>query len=196
MKLAIISFEDVDVTRGLNAILDHYADKSPEVFFPVSPDEEDFSQSVLRVCIDRNVKVTAFFDNVFGVDHILNQASDTVITDDPVGELLRQLNTGDAIGIVWNDEIEEHHVVHSVEDLALDTWDITEGLDKIQIDDDFNDLGSDELHDALMKHLGMFVDLLAAFVASTVMESLSQAVAEHLANEIGKKDIFPKRDDE
>jgi hypothetical protein len=42
----------------------------------------------------------------------------------------------------------------------------------------------------------MFVDLLAAFVAETVMESLSEAVAEHMLDAETKKDISPFKDEE
>jgi hypothetical protein len=55
-------------------------------------------------------------------------------------------------------------------------------------------MDSDEIHDELISTMGKFVDLLAAFVANTVMESLGQAVAEHLLmseEDFGKKDFNP-----
>ena len=39
--------------------------------------------------------------------------------------------------------------------------------------------------------MGYFIDLMCAFVASTVMDSLGQAIAEHLIENEGKKDINP-----
>jgi hypothetical protein len=119
------------------------------------------------------------------------------VIDNPVKEVLLQLSTGDSLSLVWDDSPQAHFALHTVEDLALDTWDITDGLDVLEISpDDFADMSTNELHDSMMKHLGMFVDLLAAFVAETVMESLSEAVAEHMLDAETKKDISPFKDEE
>jgi hypothetical protein len=87
--------------------------------------------------------------------------------------------------------------LHSVEDLAIDVWDITEGLDPIELEpDEYDGMDSHGLHDAMHKHLGMFVDLLAAFVAETVMDSLSEAVAQHIIEAETKRDVSPFKDED
>ena len=46
----------------------------------------------------------------------------------------------------------------------------------------------------MISTMGKFVDLLAAFVANTVMESLGQAVAQHLMEseeDMDKRDFNP-----
>jgi demethoxyubiquinone hydroxylase (CLK1/Coq7/Cat5 family) len=54
----------------------------------------------------------------------------------------------------------------------------------------------DELHDGMHKALGVFVDMMSAFIATTVMESLGQAVVQHLNEQVDKKDISPFDDEE
>jgi hypothetical protein len=197
MKIAVFSSINVDVSDGINALIDKYALHSPEVHFPVSALEEKFVMSILRVCKERKVKTVAYFPNAMGLDHMLKEADDLIIVDIPVKEIIRQLSTDDAVGILWTDSVEDHIITHSLEDLAPDIWDITDGLDPIELDaDDFGDMDEDALHEAMHHHLGAFVDLLAAFVASTVMNSLSEAVAQQLADELGKKDINPFKDEQ
>jgi len=41
------------------------------------------------------------------------------------------------------------------------------------------------------KAMDVFIDMMAAYIASTVMDSLGQAVMEHLLDQEDKKDISP-----
>jgi hypothetical protein len=192
MKIAIFSSENFEITDGIDQILTKYSEQSPEVLFPVKAGQDNFSQSIIRKCLENRVKVTIYFQNADGVDHLLKQADDFVVCDDPVQEVLRQLSVRDAVGIVWSDSLADHLILHSVEDLALDVWDVTDGLDPIELDDDpFLDMDPDDLHTAMHKAIRVFADMMAAYVANTVMESLGHAIAEHLGDEDGKKDISP-----
>lgn len=197
MKIAVFSSVNADVSDGINALIDKYALHSPEVHFPVSINDDEFVQSILDVCIERKIKTVAYFPNATGLDHLLKQADDLVVVDIPVKEIIRQIKTDDAVGILWTDSPQDHIVLHALEDIAPDIWDITDGLDPIELEDDlYEDLSEKELHDAMHKHLGAFVDLLASFVASTVMASLTEAVIEQLADELGKKDFNPFQDEQ
>jgi hypothetical protein len=181
----------------MDELFDKYGIEETTVLLPILKRDREFTQSVVQACLDHGVKVHCYFTNADGLDHILKQADDITVIDNPVKEVLLQLSTGDSLGLVWDDSPQAHFALHTVEDLALDTWDVTDGLDVLEIEpDDFADMSANELHDAMFKHLGMFVDLLAAFVAETVMESLSEAVAEHLLDTKTKKDISPFKDDE
>ena len=192
MKLAIFSDENFEITDGIDQIITKYAEQSPEVIFPVKPGQDDFSQSVIRKCLENRVKVTVYFRNAEGLDHLLKQADDFVVCDDPIQEVLRQLTVQDAVGIVWSDSISDHLILHKVEDLALDVWDVTDGLDPIELDEDqFLNMEADELHDAMHKAIRVFADMMAAYIANTVMESLGQAVEQHLNEQENKKDISP-----
>lgn len=196
MKIAIFSDDNLDVSKGIDQLLTKYSEKSPEVIFPASVDQDDFSQSIIRKCIENKVKVTVCFRNAAGLDHLLKQADDIVICDDPTKEVLRQLSVGDSVGIVWTDSIADHLVLHYVEDLALDIWDITGDLDPIEIDDPFIGMDSEDLHDGMHKAITVFVDMMVAFIASTVMESIRQAAIEHIMKNPDTKNFSPFEDDE
>ena len=197
MKIAVFSDDDLDVAEGIDQLLTKYSEQSPEVLFPVKTDYDDFSQSIIRKCLENQVKVTAFLSDATDVGHIIKQVDSFVVCEDPVNDLLRQLSTGDAVGIVWTDSLTDHLIIHTVEDLALDTWDITDGMDPIEMDENpFLGMDPDDLHDGMHKALGVFVDMMSAFIASTVMESLGQAVVQHLNEQVDKKDISPFDDEE
>lgn len=199
MNIGIFSFKDIDVSDGVSELIAKYKDKDPTILLPVLRSDDKFSQSVLRTAIDLRVKVNCFFVTAVGLDHILKQADDIVLSENPVKEVLRQLKQEDSIGIVWDDSPSNHIILHSVEDLALDVWDITDGLDKVEVDDWEFDFDEKKLHEDMHATLGKFVDLMCAFVANTVMASLSEAVAEHiaLADKDGEiKDVYPFDDEE
>lgn len=191
MKIAIFSEEDLDVSKAIDELLTKYSEQSPEVIFPVKAKQDEFSQSVIRKCLENRVKVTAYFKDANGLEHVLKQADDITITDEPVQDVLRQLGAKDAVGIVWTDSLENHLILHSVEDLALEVWDITDGIDPIEVDDQFLSMDPDHLHDSIHKTLSVLVDMLSAYIATTVMDSIGQAVLEQLRNSTQTKDISP-----
>ena len=192
MKIALFSDDDLDVSVGLDLLITKYAEQSPEVIFPAKVNQDDYTQSIIRKCLENSVKVTMYFKNAEGLDHLLKQTDDFILCEDPVQEVLRQLTLGDAVGIVWTDSLTDHLVVHNVEDLALDIWDITDGIDFIEMDDDpFIGMNPDDLHAGMHKAMDVFIDMMAAYIASTVMDSLGQAVMEHLLDQEDKKDISP-----
>ena len=163
MKIALFSNENHDVTKAIDLLLTKYSEKSPEVIFPVRVNQDEFSQSILRKCLENRVKTTAYFKDATGLEHILKQADDISISEHPSEEVLRQLGPNDAVGIVWTDDIDDHLILHTIEDLALDVWDITDGLDPIEMEDPFMDMDPDQLHDAMHKTLGVWVDMMAAY---------------------------------
>jgi len=190
VKIAIFSTENLDISKGIDQLITKYSEQSPEILFPVKVGQDDFSQSVIRKCLENRVKVTIYFKDATNLDHLLKQADDITICDEPVNEVLHQLSPGDAVGIVWTDSLEDHLVLHTLEDLALDVWDVTDGIDQIEIDDAFESMDPDDLHDAMHKTFGILLDMMAAYVATTVMDSLGQAVMEHLENQL-RKNIHP-----
>ena len=196
MNIAVVSFENKQVDQGIKELIDLYQDKELRFFLPITHEDQIFIQSVLKVCIDKKIKVTAFLAHAAGMEAIVQQVDDVVVSDNPVKDVIQRLGAGDAIGIVWDNSPQAHFVLNSVEDLALDTWDITNGIDEIVVDEDMDYMASDELHDLLHNSLGMFVDALAAFVGQVVMESLTEAVIERLKEEEDKRDISPFDDNE
>ena len=196
MNIAVISFKDIDVSIGIQELIQTYAEYKPIFFLPLIKPDNLFTQSVISTCKNNNIEIHCFFPNANGLEIMLALADDIILTDNPVKEVLRQLSVNDSLGIVWDESPQAHFALHSVEDLGIEVWDITDGLDSIEIEpDEYENMNGKQLHDAMHHHLGVFIDLLASFVAETVMESISEAVSQHITDAEDKRDISPFKDD-
>lgn len=195
MNIGVFSFKDKDVSIGLQELVDSFDGDELTLLMPLIKPIPKFFESVIKVAKESsNVKLRCFFVSAEGYDQYLKYADDLIVTENPVKEILRTLTPEDALGLVWDDTPQSHFIVHSVEDLALEMWDITDELEPLDESDIGFNLDSEDLHDELLTTMGRFVDLLAAFVANTVMESLGEAVAQHLLmseEDFGKKDFNP-----
>jgi hypothetical protein len=198
MKIAVFSNENIDVSKAIDELITKYSEQSPEVLFPVKANQELFTQSVIRKCLENKVKTTLYCVSAVGLEQAIMQVDGSVTCEEPLQEVLRQLSPGDAVGIVWTDSMTDHLILHTVEDLALDTWDITDGIDPIEMEDPYGDMDAEQLHEAMHKTVAVLVELMSAYVASTVMDSISQAVMERIRNDIFARDSkleFPFDDD-
>lgn len=198
-NIAVFSFKDNDSYIALTDLIDSYEGESVTFLMPLIKPLPKFFESVIKVSKEKAVPLKCYFQNVEGYDQYLKYSEDLILTDNPIKEVIRQLTPDDAVAIVWDDSSQAHFVLHAVEDLALEMWDIEADLAPIDEDPFDFELDSDKIHDELLSTMGKFVDLLAAFVANTVMDSLGQAVAEHLmmsADETDKKDFNPFDDKE
>lgn len=196
MNIGIFSFKDIDVSEGLQELVDSCEGEEVTFLMPLIKPLPVFFGSVIKVAKESpNVKLKSFFVSAEGYDQYLKYADDLAVCENPAREIIRSLTPVDTIAIVWDDSPQAHFVVHAVEDLALEMWDISDGLMELdEADLGYNSLDSEELHDELINTMGKFVDLLAAFVANTVMDSLSEAVAQHLMmsdEDLDKKDFNP-----
>lgn len=189
MKIAIFSEQDKDAHDGALQLLTKYASKSPEVIFPVSANNHKFATSVANLCKQLGIHTTAYSSHEFTL------ADETKFAENEVMAAVHHLETGDAVGIMWTGSEHDHFILHSVEDLALDVWDITEGLSVVEAHP-MMPLNPDDLRDAMMDSFEEFVDLMATYVAAQVLNSLGQAVEEHLQDMIDKKDISPFDDEQ
>lgn len=183
MNIAIFSEYNADATSVVQ-ILTKYASKSPDVIFPVTTKNQEFASAVAHICKTLGITTTAY------TDHTFTLANETIESIDPVREVLHQLEKGDAVGIVWTDGQYDHDVLHSVEDLALDVWDITEGLAAIE-HASADVLSPEVLRSALLEVVDELVDLFSAYIATTVMQSLNKAVVEYIEDALDNKDISP-----
>ena len=199
MKIAIFSNENLDVSKAIDDLITKYSEQSPEVIFPVKAKQEIFSQSVMRKCLENKVDATIYCTSAIGLEQLILQATSSVTCEEPIQEVLRQLSPGDAVGIVWTDSLTDHLILHTIEDLALDTWDITDGIDPIEMDDPYSGMDADQLHDAMHRTVDVLVDMMSAYIATTVMDSISQVVMEKIRNDVFTRDSkieFPFEDDE
>ena len=69
-------------------------------------------------------------------------------------------------------------------------WDITNGLDKIEVD--YSEESSDELYTAMMDSMSVFVEHMADYIMTTVLDVLAIEVAKHI--EESAKEIDPFKD--
>lgn len=202
MNIAIFSFKNNDYSKGIKELLEEYVDEEVTVLVPILNPLPKFFQSVVKTVTERKLKhakttLKFFFVSAEGYDEYLKYADDLVVTDSPMKEILRTLTSDDMVGIAWTDTAPCHYILHSIEDLGIEALDISNDLTPIESDEFDYELDGEELHTELIDTMGKFVDLLAAFVANTVMESLGQAVAEHILNsedESDKKDFNPFKD--
>jgi len=192
MNVAIISFEDICIEEGVEKLIEKYG-KDIKVFLPVTGKENHFAESVMDTCKAYDVKVTCFITNAVGIDHLLIDSEDIVITDNPVKEIIRQISINDAIGVVWDDSPQAHYILSAVEDFGVDVWDVTDGLDPIEID--YDDMSSDDLYENMALSMMAFVHAMSEFITSAVLDSLSEAVAERIQEAEGR-DINPFGDNE
>lgn len=189
MKIAIFSEKNRDAREGTLQMLTKYASKSPEVIFPVTEENQEFAVTVTALCTQVGIPTTAY------ADHDIRTADTTVYSEDPVKSVIYQLEKGDAVGIMWSDSEHDHLILHSVEDLALDVWDITEGLATIGAHS-IESLTPEDLRNALLDSIDDMVDVLATYVAGLVLDSLGRAALEQLTEMLDKKDISPFDDEE
>ena len=192
MNIAVISFQDVCADEGMLELINKYGkDKELRVLLPVTGSENHFAESVMEVCRDHSVKVTCFIVNAMDIDHILLNADDIVITDNPVKEIVRQITTEDTLGIVWDDSPQAHFILHAIEDFGIEVWDITEGLDQIEIE--FTE-SQEDVYKAMMDSMAIFVEHMADYIMTSVLDVLAETVAKRIEED--GKDILPFKDDD
>jgi hypothetical protein len=124
------------------------------------------------------------------IDHILLNADDIVITDNPVKEIVRQITTEDTLGIVWDDSPQAHFILHAIEDFGIEVWDITEGLDQIEVE--FTE-SQEDVYKAMMDSMAIFVEHMADYIMTSVLDVLAETVAKRIEED--GKDILPFKDD-
>lgn len=189
MNLALISFNDIDITTGLVQLIQKYGSDT-KLLVPIIHDTEKFYGSIIKVCKEKEVSLSFVFASADGLDHLLKNADDLVVADNPVKEVLRNLTPDDALAVVFDDSAQAHFAVHAVEDLGIDIWDVTSGITRIEIDidddeEDFMNMSTGELRESVHDAVINMVDVMAAYIAGLVMDALSQGMLESAL----KKDI-------
>jgi hypothetical protein len=192
-KVILISFDpDVDVTRAVKELQVKYP--GSEFLIPIL-EYGVFAKTALHAVLGTG-NYHLFFSETAAIDDYAVTNDDITFCSNPIKEILRQVSVGDVLGLVWDDSNDVHAVLHSLEDYGLDTWDITDGLDEIEIDyEDEDDFRTDELHAVMVNSLALFAESLTAYVTSSVMDILTDTIRERLAEEDHLKDISPFDDD-
>lgn len=193
-RIIVIGFDDnINVYKGVKELTELHPDA--EVLVPIE-EYGAFIKSALKAVLESDNPFHLFFSETASITEPV--ASENIsYCKDPLKEVLRNITTEDVLGMVWDDSDECHLVLHSLEDFALEMWDITDGLDVIEIDYDFDGHGdTDVAYEVMAKSLEVFVENLATYVTSAVLDVLSATIMERMAEEDGQKDISPFDDED
>ena len=189
-RVAVISFDEhADVTEGLEQLLEKYDEV--HVLLAVASNN-NFVKSALKAMLSYDVSFTLYVSETEGIEHIPHE--NITICSNPIKEVMRQIEPHDILAMVWDDSLEAHAVLHSLEDFGLEMWDISDGLDVIEID--YNDEETtNDLYDIMESTLTLFAESLAAYVTSAVLDVLTETIRERLAEEGDMRDVSPFDDD-
>ena len=121
-KIIVISYIDVDVSVALEELVHRLPDH--ELIIPVTEDEV-FVRSDVGVARKLNRPYDLFFSES---SNLLNEVStgteNTTLCSAPLKEVLRYITSNDTLAIAWDDSVEAHMALHSVD--IIDEGDIKE----------------------------------------------------------------------
>lgn len=187
-RIIVMPFKDGDVKDGMRRLIQ--LNKDAVVVFPVM-ELPQFSKSLTKVLEETGAKYHLFFtDGSDGIDSLVLKAHDITMCLNPMKEITREITADDILAMVWEDSIEAHLTLHAVEDLAIEAWNIDDGLEPIEVDFDDDD-ESDILYEEMQEALSTFIEAFATYISNGVLNTLAKAVEERLKEDMGKKDIDP-----
>ena len=177
-RIMVFGFDDTDVSEGLKELLKKNPDAS--VFIPVT-DNFKFAESAVRTAKELNHKYQIYFSNAGDeVDQMILGADDIVVCVNPIKEILREITSEDVVAIVWDDSVDAHLVLHSVEDYGVETWDISDGLHTLDIERG----DSDDLFEEMQEKMQDFIEVFAAYVTAGVLEQITNTIDAMLLEQL------------
>lgn len=184
-KIAVIGFqENANIVEGLEKLIDKYPDAT--VYFPFE-EADHFTKSIIEIVRRKAIKYKPFVAVSSDTEGLFVD-DDFVICMDPLHEIIRMLNSDDVLALVWDDSVEAHIVLHSLEDFGMETWDIMDGLNPIEVT--FHEEEStDELYDVMIQTLEMFAESLAAYVTSAVLDVLTETIQRRMEEDDDSRGI-------
>lgn len=190
-QIAVISFDtDADVYDGLSKLLIRHPDVT--VLLPII-EYGVFAKSAVKAAFGSGNKIHFFLSETASVEEVPVVAEDITICLDPNREIIRHIKTEDVLGVVWDESMEVHTALHALEDYGLETWNIVDGLDVIEID--YSEDSQEDTRDAMMDGLRIFVENMVEYVTTSVLEVLTDTIAERLKEDENNKDVSPFEDD-
>lgn len=189
-RIVVLSFKDGDVEEGLRRLIA----LNPEavVVLPITGLPK-FTSTAMKAIKEAKAKYHLFFtDSTEGIDKLILNAHDITMCSSPLREIMREITSEDVLAMVWDDSIEAHMALHAVEDFAIETWNIEDGLDVIEVDYDDDD--SDVLYAEMQEKLSEFIESFSEYIMAGVLGVITKAVQERIAEEEGKREINPFED--
>jgi hypothetical protein len=191
-QLAVLSFNtEADVYEGLSKLLVKHPGVS--VLLPIV-EYGAFAKSAVKAVFESGHKLHFFLSESASIEDIAVVAEDITHCVDPNREIIRHVQTEDVLGIVWDESAEAHVALHALEDYGLETWNIYDGLEVIEID--YSEETVEDLQDAMMDSLKSFVESMTEYVTMSVLEVLTETIAQRLKEEDEGRDISPFRDED
>lgn len=188
-RILVLPFKDADVTDGLRRLVQ--LNPGTTVVLPVAPALADFTASSMQVLTESKSKYHLFFtDGDDGIDSLILNADDITMCSNPLKEILREITSEDILAMVWDESIEAHLALHAVEDLAVETWNIEDGLEVIEVDFDDED-DTDVLYEEMQEALSTFIEAFATYLTAGVLDVLSKTIEAKIKEDEGKKGINP-----
>lgn len=190
-RIIVLPFKDGNVYDGLRRLI--ALNETAIIVLPVMG-FTTFLETAVKAIEETKTKYHLFFtDETEDIDKLILGAHDMTVCSNPIREILREVTSEDVLGIVWDDSIEAHMAIHAVEDYAIETWSIEDGLDFIEIEDD--EVDSDFLYEQMQERLSEFIEAFSEYIMTGVLEALTNAVQERINEEEGKRDINPFEED-
>ena len=191
-QLAVLSFNtEADVYEGLSKLLVKHPGVS--VLLPIV-EYGAFAKSAVKAVFESGHKLHFFLSESASIEDIAVVAEDITHCVDPNREIIRHIQTEDVLGIVWDESAEAHVALHALEDYGLETWNIYDGLEVIEID--YSEETVEDLQDAMMDSLKSFVESMTEYVTMSVLEVLTETIAQRLKEEDEGRDVSPFRDED
>ena len=163
-----------------------------EVFIPVIT-RGIFTETAINAVKEQGIDFKIYLDVETTVDGLEEDSDQIIICINPIKELLNLITPDDILAMAWYDSDEAHMTLHSLEDFGLEMWNIKGTLNPIEMD--FTEDTTEELFDAMQESLVGFIDVFAAYIASSVLDTLMDTITARLEQELGTKDINPFGDD-
>jgi hypothetical protein len=177
-KIIVISYINTDVSVALEELVHRLPDH--ELVIPVTEDEV-FVRSAVKVAQKLNRPYELFFSES---SNLLNELSagteNTTLCSSPLKEVLRYITSNDTLAIAWDDSVEAHMALHSVEDFGVEAWNIEGLLEPIQVASG----EPEDLYEEMQEALSTFIEVFAAYVATEVIETIGKTVEQTLLEHI------------
>jgi hypothetical protein len=153
-----------------------------------------FTETAINAVKEQGIDFKIYLDVETTIDGLEEEADQITICSNPIKELLNLITPDDILAMAWDDSDEAHMTLHSLEDFGLEMWNIKGTLNPIEMD--FTEDTTEELFDAMQESLIGFIDVFAAYIASSVLDTLMETITARLEQEFDSKDINPFKDDD
>ena len=177
-KIIVISYIDTDVSVALEELVHRLPDH--ELIIPVTEDEV-FVCSAVGVARKLNRPYDLFFSES---SNLLNEVStgteNTTLCSAPLKEVLRYITSNDTLAIAWDDSVEAHMALHSVEDFGVEAWNIEGLLERIEVASG----EPEDLYEEMQDAFSTFIEVFAAYIAAEVIEVIGKTVEQTLLEHI------------